>query len=126
MLAATLRPTLASTRLNAARAMGGVAKFTPYDWQDPLKMDNLLTDEEKAIHETAKNYAQEKLAPRVLKGWRTVSTVVRGVLTGQEQIDKEILKEMGALGLLGPTIKGYGCAGTNYVSYGLIMREIEK
>jgi glutaryl-CoA dehydrogenase len=48
------------------------------------------------------------------------------VLTGQEQIDKEILKEMGALGLLGPTIKGYGCAGTNYVSYGLIMREIEK
>ncbi|KLT38489.1 hypothetical protein CC85DRAFT_289462 [Cutaneotrichosporon oleaginosum] len=47
-------------------------------------------------------------------------------LTAQEQIDKDILKEMGALGLLGPTIKGYGCAGTNYVSYGLIMREIEK
>ncbi|BEJ14389.1 hypothetical protein CspHIS471_0401560 [Cutaneotrichosporon sp. HIS471] len=114
MLAATLRPTLATTRLNVARSMGGVAKFTKYDWEDPLNMESLLTDEEKAIHEVAKNYAQDKLAPRVLNGWRT------------EQLDQSILKEMGALGLLGPTIKGYGCAGTNYVSYGLIMREIER
>lgn len=81
MLAATLRPTLATTRLNAARAMGGAAKFTTYDWEDPLKMQNLLTDEEQAIHETARNYAQEKLAPRVLQGWRTVSALLPAALT---------------------------------------------
>lgn len=68
-----LRPTLSAARLNAVRTMAAGAKFAPYDWQDPLKMQGLLTDEELAIHETARNYAQEKLVPRVLKGWRTVS-----------------------------------------------------
>lgn len=68
-----LRPSLNATRLNAIRGMASAAKFAEYEWQDPLKMQGLLTDEQLAIHETAKNYAQEKLAPRVLKGWRTVS-----------------------------------------------------
>lgn len=91
-----------------------MAKFAPYNWEDPLNMGSLLTEEQQAIHETARTYAQEKLVPRIKDGWRT------------EKLDLNILKEMGELGLLGPTVKGYGCAGTDYVSYGLIMREIER
>lgn len=130
MRLATIRPTAALARVGAparARGMAAGAKFVKYDWQDPLRMQSLLTDEELAIQETARSYAQEKLVPRVLEGWRTVSghlTVEADTL--QEVLDVNILKEMGALGLLGPTIKGYGCAGTNYISYGLIMREVER
>lgn len=71
-----LRPRVATTHLRAARALSATAaakgKFAPFDWQDPLKMQSLLTEDEQAIHEVARNYAQEKLVPRVLKGWRTV------------------------------------------------------
>lgn len=108
----TLRP---QTALRAARPqVRTMAKFTPYNWEDPLNMSSLLTEEQQAIHETARTYAQEKLVPRIKDGWRT------------EKLDLNILKEMGELGLLGPTIQGYGCAGTDYVSYGLIMREVER
>ncbi|KAJ3748631.1 acyl-CoA dehydrogenase domain-containing protein [Lentinula detonsa] len=85
-----------------------------FDWEDPLNMDSLLTEEEKAIRESANAYCQEKLMPRVLRGWRT------------EEFDPAVIPEMGALGLLGPTIQGYGCAGVSNVAYGLIAREIER
>ena len=73
-----------------------------------------LTEDEKLIQESAKQYAQTSLQPRVLESFRN------------ETFDKNIIKEMGQIGLLGPTINGYGCSGINYVSYGLIAREIER
>ncbi|KAK0241477.1 acyl-CoA dehydrogenase/oxidase [Armillaria nabsnona] len=78
---------------------------------DPLNVENLLTEEEIAIRDTAHQYCQENLLPRVLEGW---------------QFNPKILPEMGKLGLLGSTIQGYGCAGTSDVAYGLIAREIER
>ncbi|KAF8839107.1 acyl-CoA dehydrogenase domain-containing protein [Paxillus ammoniavirescens] len=81
---------------------------------DPLLLESLLTEEEIAIRDTAREYCQENLAPRVLEGWRT------------EAFNHNILPEMGKLGLLGPTIHGYGCAGVSNVAYGLIAREIER
>ena len=73
-----------------------------------------LREDEKLIQETSRQYAQTQLQPRVLDSFRN------------ETFDKKIIKEMGELGLLGPTINGYGCSGINYVSYGLIAREIER
>ncbi|KIY69471.1 acyl-CoA dehydrogenase domain-containing protein [Cylindrobasidium torrendii FP15055 ss-10] len=90
------------------------SKYASYNWEDPLNLESLLTDEEKAIRDTAHEYCQENLLPRVLEGWRT------------EQFNHDILPEMGKLGLLGPTIDGYGCAGASNVAYGLIAREIER
>ncbi|KAI0258759.1 acyl-CoA dehydrogenase domain-containing protein [Gloeopeniophorella convolvens] len=88
-----------------------------YNWEDPLDLEGQLSEDERAIRDTAREFCQaralEYLGPRVLEAHRT------------ENFDKSILPAMGALGLLGPTIKGYGCAGVNYVSYGLIAREIE-
>ncbi|KIJ51303.1 hypothetical protein M422DRAFT_244483 [Sphaerobolus stellatus SS14] len=88
--------------------------FAPYNWQDPLNLESLLTDEEKAIRDTAREFAQEKLLPRITEQYRT------------ESYDPAILKEMGEVGLLGPTIQGYDCAGASSVAYGLITREIER
>ncbi|KAG2109232.1 acyl-CoA dehydrogenase/oxidase [Suillus discolor] len=96
---------------NGSRAASGYVK---YNYEDPLNMESLLTEEEIAIRDTAREYCQENLAPRVLEGWRT------------EKFDHDILPEMGKLGLLGPTIQGYGCAGASNVAYGLIAREIER
>ena len=84
------------------------------DWQDPLLLEDQLGEDEKLIRDSARSYAQEKLMPRIIEANRN------------ETFDREILNEMGALGLLGSTIKGYGCAGVNYVSYGLVAREIER
>lgn len=73
-LTTSIRPAVASARASTTgiRTMAGGAKFAKYDWQDPLKMQGLLTEEELAIQETARSYAQDKLAPRALEGWRTV------------------------------------------------------
>ena len=79
-----------------------------------FNFDNMLSEEEKLVQETAKQYAKNSLQPRILDSFRN------------ETFDKTIVKEMGSIGLLGPTINGYGCSGTNYVSYGLIAREIER
>jgi glutaryl-CoA dehydrogenase len=79
-----------------------------------FNFNTLLTEDEKLIQESAKQYAQNSLQPRVLQSFRN------------ETFDKSIIKEMGEIGLLGPTINGYGCSGVNYVSYGLIAREIER
>lgn len=84
-----------------------------FSWEDPLLLSDQLSEEEKMIQETAHNYAQNSLMPRVLEANR------------HEIFHREIMTEMGELGLLGPTIEGYGCAGVNHVSYGLIAHEIE-
>jgi glutaryl-CoA dehydrogenase len=88
--------------------------FTPFQWDDALRLDSQLSEDERAIRDMAHDYCQEKLFPRVLEAHR------------HEHFHREIMNEMGALGLLGPTIEGYGCAGVNYVSYGLIAREVER
>ncbi|MDG1751755.1 MAG: acyl-CoA dehydrogenase [Thalassotalea sp.] len=86
-----------------------------FNWQDPLLIDSLLSEEERMIRDSAHQYCQEKLMPRVLLANRN------------ETFDPEIMKELGALGLLGCTIEEkYGCAGVNYVTYGLIAREVER
>ncbi|WP_374655736.1 acyl-CoA dehydrogenase [Dongia sp.] len=85
-----------------------------FKWEDPLFLDAQLTEEERLVRDTARNYAQDKLMPRILEANR------------HERFDREIMNELGELGLLGSTIDGYGCAGTNYVSYGLVAREVER
>ncbi len=86
----------------------------PFKWEDPLLLDQQLTEEERMVRDTAHKYCQEQLMPRVLMANRN------------EVFDREIMNEMGELGLLGCTIDGYDCAGLNYVSYGLIAREVER
>ncbi len=91
------------------------AKLKPtFKWDDALLLDEQLSDEERMIRDSARDYAQDKLMPRVLEANR------------HEHFHREIMNEMGALGLLGSTLHGYGCAGINYVSYGLIAREVER
>ena len=86
-----------------------------FNWKDPLNLEDLLTEEEKLIRNTANDYAQEKLMPRVEEAFL------------DELTDKKIFREMGELGLLGITIpEKYGCAGASYVSYGLVAREVER
>ncbi len=86
-----------------------------FNWADPLLLDDQLTQEERMIKDAARNYAQDKLLPRVTEAFR------------KEQTDPAIFREMGELGLLGATIPTeYGGAGLNYVSYGLIAREVER
>ena len=85
-----------------------------FQWDDPLLLETQLTDEEKMIRDTARQYAQEKLAPRI-RDWNR-----------HETFDRVVMREMGALGFLGAPLEGYGCAGIGYVAYGLIMRELER
>lgn len=85
----------------------------PFNWQDPFLLEEQLSEEERMVRDTAKQYAQDKLLPRVREAYRN------------EHTDPEIFREMGALGLLGSMIEGHGCAGMNYVCYGLVAREIE-
>ena len=81
---------------------------------DPLLIHDLLTDDERLIQDTVARYCQDRLQPRILEANR------------QETVDRDIFYEMGELGMLGSTIQGYGCAGLNYVCYGLIAREVER
>lgn len=94
--------------------MAANAKLASFNWEDPLLFNNLLTEEEQMVRDSAHRYCQDKLMPRVLMANRN------------ETFDREIFNEMGELGLLGTTIDGYDCAGLNYVSYGLIAREVER
>jgi len=84
------------------------------NWDDILILDDQLTEEERLIKQSAKDYCENSLMPRILEANRN------------EIFDKDIYKELGDMGFLGCTIKGYGCAGVNYVSYGLIAREVER
>ncbi len=88
--------------------------FTPFAWDDALRLDSALTEDERAIRDAAHAFCQEKLFPRVLMANRA------------EKFDREIMNEFGEMGFLGATLHGYGCAGVNYVSYGLISREVER
>lgn len=86
-----------------------------FHWDDPLLLVNQLSDEERMIRDTARQYAQNKLMPRVISAYR------------DERFDRDIMTELGELGLLGATLpEEYGGSGVNYVSYGLIAREIER
>lgn len=85
-----------------------------FNYKDSFLLEKQLTDDEKSIKDLAYNFSKDNLLPNVVSSFRN------------ENFDKNIMKEMGKVGLLGPTINGYGCAGVNYVSYGLIMREIER
>jgi glutaryl-CoA dehydrogenase len=85
-----------------------------FDWEDPLLIEDQLSEEERMLRDAARAYCQERLMPRILEANR------------HERFERAIMTEMGALGLLGPTIQGYGCAGVNYVSYGLVAREVER
>ena len=93
--------------------MSASSDSAKFNWQDPFLMNDLLTEEERMVRDTARQYAQEKLLPRVRDAYR------------REYTDPAIFREMGELGLLGATFHGYGCAGVNYVSYGLMAREVE-
>ncbi|HEX3062144.1 MAG TPA: acyl-CoA dehydrogenase [Usitatibacter sp.] len=85
-----------------------------FQWDDPLLLEDQLSEDERMVRDSARAYAQEKLMPRILEANR------------HEKFDRAIIDEMGSLGFLGPTIEGYGCAGVNHVCYGLIAREIER
>jgi len=91
-----------------------MAKFAPFKWDDPFHLDAQLTEDERMIRDAAEGYAQDKLLPRVVSA------------TLSERFDREIMNELGALGLLGSTIEGYGCAGVSNVAYGLIARAVER
>jgi glutaryl-CoA dehydrogenase len=94
--------------------MAKQTKWQAINWQDPFALEQQLTEQQCMVRDTARQYAQEKLLPRVREAFRN------------EQTDLAIFREMGALGLLGSTIDGYGCPGVDYTSYGLIAREVER
>ncbi len=85
-----------------------------FDWSDPLLIERQLTAEERQIRDAARQYAQEKLAPRI-RDWNR-----------NESFDRAVMREMGELGFLGAPLEGYGCAGIGYVAFGLVMRELER
>ncbi|HMR37912.1 MAG TPA: acyl-CoA dehydrogenase family protein, partial [Paracoccus sp. (in: a-proteobacteria)] len=86
-----------------------------FDWEDPFRMDAQLTEEERAIRDAARAYAQDKLQPRVIEAYR------------EEKTDPAIFREMGEMGLLGVTVpEEYGGIGASYVAYGLVAREVER
>ncbi|KAH0538502.1 hypothetical protein FGG08_004889 [Glutinoglossum americanum] len=108
------RPLLqrSSKHLNLSRRYS--SNSSVFNWLDPLASNKLFTQEELAIQETANAYCQERMLPRVLDAYR------------YENYDRKILEEMGEVGLLGATIKGYGCAGVSSIASGLIAREVER
>ncbi len=93
--------------------MSHTRQWQKLNWQDPFLLEQQLTEEQRMVRDSARQYAQEKLLPRVRQAFR------------DEHTDPSIFREMGELGLLGSTIQGYGCPGVDYISYGLIAREVE-
>jgi glutaryl-CoA dehydrogenase len=94
--------------------MSGKTRWTKLNWEDPFELDGQLTDTQRMVQASAREYAQSQLAPRVTSAFAT------------ERMDVDIFREMGDMGLLGSTIAGYGCPGVDYVCYGLVAREIER
>ncbi|MEO1492379.1 MAG: acyl-CoA dehydrogenase [Pseudomonadota bacterium] len=100
--------------MNVARPVTAATRI-PFAWDDPFRLEDQLTEEERMIRDTARSYVEDKLMPRVTNAYAT------------EAVEPEIFREMGALGLLGVTIpEEYGGVGANYVSYGLVAREVER
>ncbi len=99
----------------AVTAGGGApAKRPVFDWSDPFALEAALAEEERMVRDTARAFCREELMPRVIEAFR------------EERVDRGIFRDLGALGFLGSTIDGYGCAGANYTTYGLVAREIER
>ena len=94
--------------------MAQAKSWQKLNWQDPFLLDQQLSDEQRMVRDSAGQYAQGKLLPRVQDAFRN------------EETDPAIFREMGELGLLGSTIEGYGCPGVDYISYGLVAREVER
>lgn len=94
--------------------MAGKTNWTKLNWEDPFELDNQLNDEQRMVRDSARQYAQAQLLPRVKEAFR------------HEETDPRIFREMGEMGLLGSTIDGYGCPGVDYVCYGLVAREVER
>jgi glutaryl-CoA dehydrogenase len=95
--------------------MANASHAPKFQWDDPFLLNDQLTEDERMIRDTARDYAQEKLLPRIVKAYANETT------------EREIFNEMGALGLLGVTLpEDYGCANAGYVSYGLVAREVER
>ena len=103
-----------SSPLQAVATASRARARPEFAWDDPFRLEEQLTEEERLIRDTARDYAQKRLMPRILEANR------------HELVDRTIFNEMGELGLLGATIQGYGCAGVNYTSYGLVARELER
>ncbi len=99
----------ASSDLAAVTLTGGA-----FRWDDPFLLERELSEEERMIRDAARAYAQEKLMPRI-RDWIRL-----------ERFEREVMRELGELGFLGATLRGYGCAGVSYVAYGLVMRELER
>jgi glutaryl-CoA dehydrogenase len=94
--------------------MAASTQWGKLNWADPFELESQLTGEQRMVRDSAQQYAQNRLLPRIRDAFR------------QEETDADIFKEMGELGLLGSTIEGYGCPGVDYVSYGLVAREVER
>ena len=94
--------------------MAAAGKWQTLNWQDPFGLEQQLSDAQRMVRDTARQYARDKLLPRVQRAFR------------EEHTDPGIFREMGQLGLLGSTIDGYGCPGVDYTSYGLVAREVER
>jgi glutaryl-CoA dehydrogenase len=106
--------TSAAKRCLSSTSSRAKESFADFQWEDPLNLASLLTEEEQMVSDTAESYCQEQLMPRVLDNNRN------------ETFDRSIFTEMGSLGLLGPTIEGYGCSGVGYNAYGMIARAVER
>ncbi len=91
-----------------------MTNIAPFTWEDPLLLDELLSEEERLIQDTARNFAHEELLPGIIEANRN------------ESFDPAIMRKMGSLGLLGPMLEGYDCAGATYTAAGLIARELER
>ncbi len=105
----------AESAVQTAPAAAPASTKASFAWEDPLLLDDQLNEEERMLRDAARDYCQDKLMPRILEANR------------HERFDPEVMREMGELGLLGPTIpEAYGGAGVNHVSYGLIAREVER
>jgi glutaryl-CoA dehydrogenase len=100
--------------LRAVRTASPTAAGPTFAWDDPFLLEEQLGEDERLIRDSARDFAQERLMPRILEANRN------------EVIDRDVITEMGQLGLLGATIDGYGCAGASYTAYGLVAREIER
>ncbi|STZ02912.1 acyl-CoA dehydrogenase family protein [Moraxella equi] len=87
--------------------------FVPFNWQDALNLDSLLSEDERMVYDTARQFCQKELMPNIIEANR------------HEHFDTNIMRQMGELGLLGMTIDGYGCAGMSHVAYGLVARAVE-
>ena len=92
----------------------GSTRWNKLNWEDPFELDSQLSDEQRMVRDSARQYAQGQLLPRVKEAFR------------HEETDPAIFREMGEMGLLGSTIDGYGCPGVDYVCYGLVAREVER